>query len=138
VSTALSELAREGELRRREDGTWLLTGVPVGMPEPAIERVVPMRRRLLPADAVMTSPREDAVVVDLVPAPPAPIEPVHVAGVELRAVLDRVRGEALTQVEQMRAALIATSELAQHAYELRERCRETRRSYQRQAHTNRA
>src|SRR4051794_6356864 len=29
VSTALGELAREGQLMRREDGTWLLTGEPV-------------------------------------------------------------------------------------------------------------
>ena len=51
VSTALGELAREGELKRRDDGTWLLTGVSVGVPEPEIERVIPMRRRLLPPDA---------------------------------------------------------------------------------------
>jgi CRP/FNR family transcriptional regulator, cyclic AMP receptor protein len=50
VSTALGELARQGELARRDDGTWLLTGAPVGVPEPEIERVIPMRRRLLPPE----------------------------------------------------------------------------------------
>ena len=50
VSTALGELVRHGELARRDDGTWLLTGTPVGVPEPEIERVIPMRRRLLPPD----------------------------------------------------------------------------------------
>jgi CRP/FNR family transcriptional regulator, cyclic AMP receptor protein len=50
VSTALSELVREGELARRDDGTWLLTGAPVGVPLPEIERVIPVRRRLLPSE----------------------------------------------------------------------------------------
>jgi CRP/FNR family cyclic AMP-dependent transcriptional regulator len=48
VSTALGELVRQGELKRRTDGTWLLTGKPIGAPVPEIERVIPMRRRLLP------------------------------------------------------------------------------------------
>jgi CRP/FNR family transcriptional regulator, cyclic AMP receptor protein len=50
VSTALSQLAKEGEVVRRDDGTWLLTGAPVGVPAPELERVIPMRRRLLPAE----------------------------------------------------------------------------------------
>ncbi len=50
VSTALGELARLGELVRRDDGTWLLTGQPVGMPAEELERIVPMRRHLLPGD----------------------------------------------------------------------------------------
>ena len=32
VSTALAELARDGQLVRRDDGTWLLTGEPVAVP----------------------------------------------------------------------------------------------------------
>jgi CRP/FNR family cyclic AMP-dependent transcriptional regulator len=50
VSTALGELARRGELTRRDDGTWLLTGAPAGMPAQEIERVIPMRRRLVPPE----------------------------------------------------------------------------------------
>jgi hypothetical protein len=50
VSTALGELAREGELERRDDGTWLLTGAPFGIPAVEIGRVIPARRRLLPPD----------------------------------------------------------------------------------------
>ena len=52
VSTALGELVRKGEVVRRDDGTWLLTGSPVGVPEPELERVVAMRRRLVPAGRV--------------------------------------------------------------------------------------
>jgi hypothetical protein len=134
VSTALSELAREGEVRRRDDGTWLLTGAPVGMPEPEIERVIPMRRRLLVADASIPAPQpEEARVVALSAAPLARLEPVHVAGVELRAVLDRLRGDARAQVEHMHASVQAATRLAQRSFELREQCRETRQAYRSRA-----
>jgi CRP/FNR family transcriptional regulator, cyclic AMP receptor protein len=70
VSTALAELAKDGEIRRRDDGSWLLTGEPVGVPAPEVERVVPMRRRLLP------------------PQPAAQAAPRPSPGVEMRAALD--------------------------------------------------
>ena len=38
VSTALAELARDGQLVRRDDGTWLLTGEPVAVPGAARPR----------------------------------------------------------------------------------------------------
>ena len=44
VSSALRRLAESGELRREPDGTWLLTGAPVGMPTEAATRIVRMRR----------------------------------------------------------------------------------------------
>ena len=47
VSTAVGELVARGEVIRRADGTWLLTGAPVGAPIGEAERVVPVRRRLL-------------------------------------------------------------------------------------------
>jgi hypothetical protein len=50
VSTALAQLVREGTLQRPADGTWLLTGEPVGVPTPAVNRVVQLRRRRPPAD----------------------------------------------------------------------------------------
>jgi CRP/FNR family cyclic AMP-dependent transcriptional regulator len=50
VSTALGELAQRGEIARRDDGSWLLTGTPVGIPAPEIERVIPVRRRLVAPD----------------------------------------------------------------------------------------
>jgi CRP/FNR family cyclic AMP-dependent transcriptional regulator len=45
VSTALSQLAARGELVRRPDGTWLLTGAPVGVPTEEAARIVRRRRR---------------------------------------------------------------------------------------------
>ena len=47
VSTAISDLAERGELVRRADGTWLLTGEPIGTPTEEVERIVPIRRRLV-------------------------------------------------------------------------------------------
>ena len=44
VSTALSVLADRGELIRKPDGRWLLTGAPVGMPTEAAKRIVRRRR----------------------------------------------------------------------------------------------
>jgi hypothetical protein len=49
VSAAISELARRGELVRRPDGSWLLTGDPIGDPEPSATAVVALRRTLMPA-----------------------------------------------------------------------------------------
>jgi CRP/FNR family cyclic AMP-dependent transcriptional regulator len=50
VSTALAELARAGQLVRRDDGTWLLTGQPVSLPEgESAADLVRQRRRLVPA-----------------------------------------------------------------------------------------
>ena len=45
VSTALSQLAARGELIRRPDGSWLLTGSPVGVPTEDAARIVRRRRR---------------------------------------------------------------------------------------------
>ena len=45
VSTALGKLAARGELRRLPDGSWLLTGEPVGEPTGDAARVIRRRRR---------------------------------------------------------------------------------------------
>ena len=45
VSTALGKLATRGELLRLPDGSWLLTGVPVGAPRGEAARVIHRRRR---------------------------------------------------------------------------------------------
>jgi CRP/FNR family cyclic AMP-dependent transcriptional regulator len=128
VSTALGELTKGGELRRRQDGTWLLTGAPVGVPEPEIERVIPMRRRLLPPEApAAAAPAASKAAVVHITKPDGPVlEPVHVRGVELRTVLDRLREQYLVRVEEMREAIIQTSRLAERGNALRDRCQETR------------
>jgi CRP/FNR family transcriptional regulator, cyclic AMP receptor protein len=52
VSTAISQLARSGDLQRTEGGTWLLTGDPVGEPGADHRRFVAPRRTML-ADATL-------------------------------------------------------------------------------------
>jgi hypothetical protein len=47
VSTALGMLARQGEVVRTPQATWLLTGAPVGEPDAERRRHVPPRRQLL-------------------------------------------------------------------------------------------
>jgi CRP/FNR family transcriptional regulator, cyclic AMP receptor protein len=132
VSTALSELARQREVVRRDDGTWLLTGSPVGLPEPEIERVIPMRRRLLPREIAVQAKPDPPPVVSL-PAREPPLQPVHVSGVQLRAVLERLRAEAMSQLEQINASVELASRLAERSNELRARCREVRAGNQRRA-----
>jgi CRP-like cAMP-binding protein len=117
VSTALSELARLEELVRRDDGTWLLTGEPVGVPTGAVERIVPMRRHLLPA------------------VPAAPVQPIGPAPVSvtgpgpgpgLTDVVTRMREQTRVQLEGLRTAYATTAKLAEHTVELRSQCETTR------------
>jgi CRP/FNR family cyclic AMP-dependent transcriptional regulator len=128
VSTALGELTRQGELARRDDGSWLLTGAPVGVPEPEIERVIPMRRRLLPPEPPAPAARagEKAPVVPIARSAEPDVNPVHVRGVELRAVFARLRRQYEEHVEEMRTAVDTTSKLTARGTELRDRCRQTR------------
>jgi hypothetical protein len=128
VSTALSQLAKEGEVVRRDDGTWLLTGAPVGVPAPEVERVIPMRRRLLPPNRTAHPNANGSAsrIVSITRAPTTTLEPVDVRGVDVRAVLERLREQAMTQMEQIHASLARTVQLSEYSNELRERCRQTR------------
>jgi CRP-like cAMP-binding protein len=47
VSTAMGMLVQAGEVSREADGSWLLTGAPVGTPEAEVSRFVPPRRQTL-------------------------------------------------------------------------------------------
>jgi CRP/FNR family transcriptional regulator, cyclic AMP receptor protein len=49
VSSALGALSARGEVTRRSDGSWLLTGEPFGVPSDEARRNIEHRRRLLPA-----------------------------------------------------------------------------------------
>jgi CRP/FNR family transcriptional regulator, cyclic AMP receptor protein len=126
VSTALSQLARESEVMRRDDGTWLLAGAPVGAPAPELERVIPMRRRLLPTEVAARRAATPTPVARFQTARETALEPVNVRGVELRAVHQRLREQTVMRAEEIRAAFAASAELAEHSSLLRERCRATR------------
>jgi CRP/FNR family transcriptional regulator, cyclic AMP receptor protein len=128
VSTALGELARQGEVARRDDGTWLLTGAPVGVPEPELERVIPMRRRLLPPERVPKVATPEPIAAAAANGADTDPQPVRIATVELRAVLERLREECQSQVEEMRAAYATARELTLRTAYLREQCRATRDS----------
>jgi len=116
VSTALGDLVKQGELTRRDDGTWLLTGEPVGVPVRDIQRVIPMRRRFLPPEAAAKRPPLKAVAS----------HPPSARAAEMRAALESIREQCETQAEEMRAAFMKTRRLAEHTSELRERYRESR------------
>jgi CRP/FNR family transcriptional regulator, cyclic AMP receptor protein len=124
VSTALSELVKEGEITRRDDGTWLLTGSPFGMPAPELQRVVPMRRHLLPS--VPPSSRELAPVVALRPLQDVELQPVRVNAVELQAVVNRLREQTRQGAAEMHAAFAMTTQLTARSNELRALCHQTR------------
>src|SRR4051794_23947427 len=51
VSTAIGELAAQGKVLRRPDGSWLLPGSPPGEPDAQIMRFVPPRRRFMAGEA---------------------------------------------------------------------------------------
>jgi hypothetical protein len=121
VSTALGDLVRQGELARRDDGTWLLTGKPVGVPEPDIERVIPMRRRLLPPDPPARE-RAAATVIPIADRQATP--PLRAA--QLETVLQRMREQCELQAEELRGVFMTAAQLAERTSELRKICRETR------------
>src|SRR4051794_27146929 len=85
VSTALGELARTGQLVRRDDGTWLLTGEPLGESANAMQ-VVRQRRRLMPAGV----------------GKPAAVEPVAVAPAPEQHAVDRRLADLRTSIAAAR------------------------------------
>lgn len=113
VSSALGELGERGELIHREDGTWLLTGEPVGVPTPDIERVVAHRRPLVPNEpgngrgarlvANGEHPRRDAQA--------------------LRVVAERTRQESCSRARELVKARERAVELCRAAEQLRVRLR---------------
>jgi CRP/FNR family transcriptional regulator, cyclic AMP receptor protein len=119
VSTALGDLLTQGEIARRDDGSWLLTGEPVGVPAPEIQRIIPIRRRLLPSEPATRSPKAPPVIGAIRPQTDAALSRVS----EMRATLQRVREQCELQVEEMRHAFQRASLLAEHTKELRDHCR---------------
>ncbi|HET6550159.1 MAG TPA: Crp/Fnr family transcriptional regulator [Solirubrobacter sp.] len=111
VSTALAELARDGQLVRRDDGTWLLTGEPVTeLPESAAD-LVRQRRRLMPAREEPAEP-EFAEVVATAPAPGPRFT-------ELRGSLESARAAAAQHRREFDALMAETTTLRARTLELR-------------------
>jgi CRP/FNR family transcriptional regulator, cyclic AMP receptor protein len=121
VSTAIADLAERGELVRRSDGTWLLTGDPVGVPTEEAERLIPIRRKLF------------GRLDDFAEVPAAPArqdhEPLYTGQTELGETLERLRSESQLRIDEL-AALAGESRRLQAetlaARERREREREAR------------
>lgn len=104
VSSALAELAREHQLARRDDGTWLLTGEPVAVPAAGVAETVRQRRRLVPA---ATEPEPTV-------APPARLA-------ELRTSLEAARAASQRNRQELDVLQAATASLRERTVELRAR-----------------
>ncbi len=109
VSTALAELARDGQLVRRDDGTWLLTGEPVASAATAAE-VIQQRRRLMPES-------DDGEVVAAVADAPAAHGPTRLD--DLRASLDAARETSARNRAALETLAAETSALQQRTIDLR-------------------
>src|SRR5918996_1638667 len=101
VSTALAELAETGQLERRDDGSWLIRGQPVGVPVEHVEEVIPLRRRFVSAQADEES---DAMAAGLQLEAATHTAPRFS---ELRATLDELRETSDRQAEELRMVTTA-------------------------------
>jgi hypothetical protein len=106
VSTALHELARNGQLQRRDDGTWLLTGEPVGVPEGDAAEVIRQRRRLMPETAQAP---EEPVARPVVHSPSRTRLSELRASMEAAVAVSQQRGETLDALQAETMALRARS-----------------------------
>src|SRR3954454_11715645 len=112
VSTALADLAREEQLVRRDDGTWLLTGEPVSVPAEAAAEVIRQRRRLVPnAEEPETVAAEAATPV---------VEPSERLA-ELRSSLAAARATSEQHKRDLDILQSETAALRERTVELRER-----------------
>jgi CRP/FNR family transcriptional regulator, cyclic AMP receptor protein len=100
VSTALSRLASRGELVRRRDGTWLLTGEPYGMPSKEAARIIRQRRQRF-----------------------APEPPAARSGSELIETLNALRRDSARFRDEYSALRTEASELMERLATGRERSR---------------
>ncbi|MDA0166333.1 Crp/Fnr family transcriptional regulator [Solirubrobacter ginsenosidimutans] len=112
VSTALAELARDGQLERRDDGTWLLTGQPLAMPDANVTELIRQRRRLVP----------NAVEPDVPEAVGAPArgEPSERLAV-LRSSLEAARAASQQHRRDLDVLQAETAALRERTVELRSR-----------------
>jgi CRP-like cAMP-binding protein len=126
VSTALAELARDEQVTRRADGTWLLKGEPVGVPAPVVAEVIRQRRRLLPSRVLEVAPEPLASEPDVAPEPvpsavPAGAAPASIPAAEVREVVARLIDASRLKGEELRALCEEAGALRQRTVELRAR-----------------
>jgi CRP-like cAMP-binding protein len=110
VSTALSQLAERGELLRQTDGSWLLSGAPVGMPTDEAARIVRRRRRRFEPTPVQRVRVRNGGGEAPALAPTGRIAELHDALMTLRAEaaqyradFDVLRGETQDLLERINA-----------------------------------
>jgi len=103
-------------VRRLDNGSWLLTGTPVGRPMGAGVRLVPPRRKRMPRqpDAALTEPGRPPAPPRLRSAVPLPADRAA-----LRARLERLREDSEEMSVQLRGAQETTTELCRRMTELR-------------------
>lgn len=117
VSTALGELSRSGEVRRLDNGTWLLTGTPVGQPEGSGVRLVPPRRKLMPRQ-----PEHEHAAALTEVRPPTGVPRLRTAADReaIKAKLVRLRTDSSQMSQQLRGACEISAELCRRIQTLRE------------------
>jgi CRP/FNR family cyclic AMP-dependent transcriptional regulator len=111
VSTALGELTRAGQLQRLDNGTWLLTGEPVGEPARKNIRLIPPRRRFVPNEPA--APRPQDGVTRLHPRGGVSDRRLEVGG------LAALRADSRRMEDELETAVRATRELHRRAQDLR-------------------
>lgn len=120
VSTALAELARDDQLVRREDGTWLLTGEPVAVPATPAAEVVRQRRRLMPTADEPGEPGERDERDEREPHPEDASGPSDRL-VELQSSLEAAKTAARRHRENLDILQAETAALRERTVQLRER-----------------
>jgi CRP/FNR family transcriptional regulator, cyclic AMP receptor protein len=115
VSTALGELTRSGELERLGNGTWLLTGEPVGEPARQNLRLIPPRRRFLPRD--LAEQPSQARIAQLHEAR----RPVSLRGARMSEQVQALRADSERMSRELAGVTGVTNELYRRSQELRAR-----------------
>jgi CRP/FNR family transcriptional regulator, cyclic AMP receptor protein len=115
VSTALGELTRAGELERLPNGTWLLTGEPVGEPARQNLRLIPPRRRFV-ARELAEEPSQTRISL-----PHESRQPISGRGARLSEKFEALRADSRRMSQELAGVADTTNELFRRSQELRAR-----------------
>jgi CRP/FNR family cyclic AMP-dependent transcriptional regulator len=115
VSTALGELTRAGELERLANGTWLLTGEPVGEPARQNLRLIPPRRHFVarelaeePSQTRISQLHESR-------------QPISGRGARLSEKFEALRADSRRMSRELASVTDTTNDLFRRTQELRAR-----------------